>query len=36
MKKTMEVKRLVKEWKIWNDEEVVARLEKKAKKLVSE
>ena len=36
MKKTMEVKRLVKKQKIWNEEEKVARLEKKAKKLVSE
>ena len=34
--KTMEVKKVAEEWEIWNKEEEVARLEEKAKKLVSE
>ena len=32
----IEVKRVVKEWEIWDDEEEAARLEEKAKKLVPE
>ena len=32
----VEVKRVVKEWKIWEEEEKVARLEEEAKKLVPE
>ena len=32
--KTMEVKRVAEEWKIWDKEEVVARLEEEVKKLV--
>ena len=32
----VEVKRVVEEWKIWKEEEKVARLEEKAKKLVPE
>ena len=35
MKRTMEVKRLKEEWKIWNEEKEV-RLEEEAKKLVLE
>jgi len=34
--KVIEVKRVAKEWEIWNDEEEVARLEEEAKKLVPE
>jgi len=34
--KTVEVKRIVEEWEIWDEEEVVARLEAEAKKLVLE
>ena len=30
----MEVKKVAKEWKIWNEKEEVAKSEKKAKKLV--
>jgi len=32
----MEVKKVAEEWKIWNEEEKVARLEEEAKKLVLE
>jgi len=32
----IEVKRVAKEWEIWNDEEEVARLKEEAKKLVPE
>ena len=32
----MEVKKVVKEWEIWDKEEEVAKLEKEAKKLVPE
>ena len=32
----MEVKRVVEEWKIWNEEEEVAKLEEKVRKLVPE
>lgn len=35
MKRTMEVKRLKEEWKIWNEEKEV-RLEEETKKLVLE
>ena len=31
----MEVKRVAKEWKIWNKEKEAAKLEEEAKKLVS-
>ena len=34
--KIMEIKKVAKEWEIWNKEEVVARLEEKAKNLVPE
>ena len=34
--KTIEVKKVAEEWKIWNKEEEVARSEAKAKKLVPE
>ena len=34
--KTMEVKRVVEEWEIWNKEEEVVKSEVEAKKLVSE
>ena len=34
--KTMEVKRIAQEWETWNEEEVAAKLEEKAKMLVSE
>ena len=34
--KTMEVKKVVEEWEIWDEEEEVARLEEKAKKMVLE
>ena len=36
MKSTMEVKKLVEEWEIWDKEEEAARSEEKAKKLVPE
>ena len=32
----MEVKRIAEEWKIWDEEKKVAKLEAEAKKLVSE
>ena len=32
----MEVKRIAQEWETWNEEEVAAKLEEKAKMLVSE
>ena len=32
----MEVKKVAEEWKIWNEEEEVARSEEEAKKLVPE
>jgi len=32
----MEVKRVVEEWEIWDEEEKTAKLEEEAKKLVSE
>jgi len=32
----MEVKKVAKEWKIWNEEEAAARSEEEAKKLVPE
>ena len=32
----MEVKRVAKEWEIWDEEEVVVKSEEKAKKMVSE
>ena len=32
----MKVRRVAEEWKIWDEEEKAARLEKEAKKLVSE
>ena len=32
----VEVKRIAKEWEIWDEEEKVARSEEEAKKLVSE
>ncbi len=32
----MEVKKVVEEWKIWDEEEEVAKSEKEAKKLVLE
>ena len=35
-KKTVEVKRVVEEWEIWDEEEEAARSEKEARKLVSE
>ena len=34
--KTMEVKKVVEEWKIWDEEEEVAKLEAEAKKMVPE
>ena len=34
--KTMDIKKVVEEWEIWDEEEEVARLEKEAKKLVLE
>jgi len=35
-KKTVEVKRVVEKWEIWDKEEKVARLEEEAKKLLPE
>jgi len=35
-KKTVEVKRVVEEWEIWDEEEEVARLEEEVKKMVPE
>jgi len=32
----MEVKKIVEEWKIWNEKEETAKSEKKAKRLVPE
>jgi len=32
----MEVKKMVEEWKIWDEEEETVKLEKKAKKLIPE
>jgi len=32
----MEVKRVVKEWEVWDEEEEVAKSEKEAKKLILE
>ena len=34
--KTMDIKKVVEEWEIWDEGEEVARLEKEAKKLVLE
>ena len=34
--KTVEVKKVVEEWEIWNEEKKTTRLEEEAKKLVSE
>jgi len=34
--KTMEVKKVVEEWEIWNEKEIAARLEEEEKKMVPE